>query len=145
MVRLYLGCGSLPREGWINLDLRPLAGVDIVRDVLRGLPFGDGTVDEIASENFLEHIPQPEVIWLMNEMHRVLRDRGRARHLIPEAGTVIQYQDPTHLSQWHAETFTYFELNHGRNRVYPEIKPWIIKLNHTVPNGLLDVEMIKAG
>lgn len=145
MIRLYLGCGSTPRPGWVNLDSRALPGVDIVRDVLRGLPFADGTVDEIASENFLEHLPQTEAIWIMNEMHRVLKLGGVAHHLIPEAGSVIQMQDPTHLSQWHEVTFTYFQQGHGRNKYYGDlIKPWAITLTKTDPNRLLDVRMVKA-
>lgn len=143
MTLLHLGCGSSPRMGWINLDIRDLPGVDIVRDVLRGLPFGDGTVDEIASENFLEHIPQTEAIWLMNEMWRVLVPGGVARHLVPEAGTVVQFQDPTHLSQWHRETFTYFDVHHARSKFYPQIKPWIVKVENVSPNGVLSVELWK--
>jgi predicted SAM-dependent methyltransferase len=140
VIRLYLGCGSLPRAGWINLDIRPLPGVDIVRDVLRGLPFSDSAVDQLASENFLEHIPQSEVIWLMDEMHRVLKPNGLARHLIPQAGSVIDFQDPTHLSRWCAETFTYFEHLHARQKIYGA-HPWLIKIGYTDPNRLLDVEM----
>lgn len=145
MIRLNLGCGSSPRNGWINMDSRALPGVDIVRDVLRGLPFADNSVDEIYSENFLEHIPQTEVIWVMNEMHRVLKMDGQATHLVPEAGSVIQMQDPTHLSQWHRETFTYFELHHGRNRYYGDaMLPWIISISYTKPNRIMIVNMLKG-
>lgn len=144
-MRLNLGCGTAPRKGWVNLDLRALPGVDVVRDVLRGLPFSDDSVDEIVSENFLEHLPQGEGIWVMNEMHRVLRDGAIATHLVPEAGSVNQFQDPTHLSFWHAETFTYFEWSHGRNRVYGDlIKPWTVTVERQSANDLLLVTMRKV-
>lgn len=144
MIILHLGCGSDVKEGYINIDSRPHPGV-YVRDVLRGLPFSDETVDGIYSENFLEHIPQDEVIWIMNEMHRVLKHRAQMRHLIPEAGTTMDYQDPTHLSRWCMETFTYFTKDHRRNQYYGGmILPWdIVTMTHTVPNRLLDVTMGK--
>lgn len=143
-IRLNLGCGDKPRAGWINIDNRPLPGVNIVRDILRGLPFADNSVVEIFSDNFLEHLPQTEAIWAMNEMHRVLVDGGLAVHIVPSAGSVIQMQDPTHLSQWHKETFTYFEWSHARNAYYGNtIKPWSIKIT-TSENGVMGVEMIKV-
>ena len=144
-LRLHLGCGASPKAGWINLDSRPLPGVDIVRDVLRGLPFSDEAIDEVYSENFLEHLPQAETIWVMNEIWRVLKPRGIAIHLIPQAGTVFDLADPTHQSRWHTETFTYFELGHGRNAYYGTIKPWIIEIRLTKPNELLHVTMEKPG
>jgi SAM-dependent methyltransferase len=143
VIRLNLGCGRSPKAGWVNLDCEAWPGVDVVRDVLRGLPFGDGSVDEIYSENFLEHIPQAEVIFLMNEMHRVLVPNGVANHIVPEAGTVYDLSDPTHLSRWHRETLTYFEWSHGHNSYYGDrIKPWVINIRLTKPNELLHLEMV---
>ena len=144
-ILLHLGCGATILSGWVNLDSRPLPGVQIVRDILRGLPFSDSTVDQVYSENFLEHLPQGECIWVMNEIHRVLKPGGTAHHLIPMAGTVIYFQDPTHLSHWHPETFTYFTRGHYRNLYYGgDIKPWVIEsLILTDPNRLIDVVMRK--
>lgn len=145
MKRLNLGCGSTPLEGWINLDGRALPGVNVVRDILRGLPFCDEAIDEVYSENFLEHLPQSEVIWVMNEIHRVLKPGAPAHHLLPQAGTVLFFQDPTHLSHWVFETFTYFQLGHRRNLYYDgAIRPWRIEsLAYTEPNKLIDVRMRK--
>lgn len=145
MRRLHLGCGATHKKGYINIDSTPLPSVDLVRDVLRGLPFDDESVDEIYSENFLEHVPQTEVIWIMNEMHRVMKSGCISHHLIPEAGTTLFFQDPTHLSHWCFATFTYFEQGHRRNEYYGSmIKPWVIQsLTHTEPNKLIDVVLRK--
>lgn len=145
-MRLNLGCGTTPRQGWVNIDCRALPGVDVVRDVLRGLPFSDDSVDEIESDNFLEHIPATETIWIMNEMHRVLRSGGTAKHTVPVAGSVLDFQDPTHLSHWNESTFSYFAVNHHRNKYYGgEIKPW--KMTRVEPHpknaDLLVAEMEK--
>jgi SAM-dependent methyltransferase len=145
MRRLHLACGRIRKEGYINIDRRPLPAVDVVRDVLRGLPFDDDSVDEIYSENFLEHLPRQEVICFMNEMWRVLKPGAKAHHLLADVGTVMYTQDPTHDAIWCFETFTYYTLGHRRNLYYaPDIKGWIIEqLDHTVPNQLIDVIMRK--
>lgn len=144
MLKLNIGCGDTLLDGYVNIDTREREGV-LYRNVLRGIPYSDGVVDEIYSENFLEHVPQVDVIWLMNEMWRVLKVGGTAHHLIPEAGTVLFNQDPTHLSHWIFETFTYFTLNHRRNLYYNgSIKPWIVEhLRYTEPNKLIDVKLVK--
>src|SRR3989304_7875525 len=145
MIKLYLGCGHSRKEGYLGVDVRSLSEVDIVRDILRGLPFSDGVVEAIYSENFLEHLPQAECIRCMNEMHRVLRSGGEAQHLVPVAGSTNFWQDPTHLSHWVPETFTYFQLGHPRNPYYGGlILPW--EVNSVVilePNKVMDVWLRK--
>jgi len=138
-VKLHLGSGTNPKKGWINLDGRDLPEVDVVRDVLRGLPFDDDKIDYIYSENFLEHMPQDEVIWIMNEMWRVMKVGGEMQHLIPMAGTENFYQDPTHLSHWIPETISYFIKDHHNNKYYGgAIKPWeMVKLELGVNNKQL--------
>ena len=126
--KLILGCGDSPRkEGYINLDIRNLPTVDVVRDVLRGLPFDDDSFTLVETENFMEHIPQAEVIFVMNEIWRVLAVGGTAHHHIPLVNTDNDWQDPTHLSRWGVETFKYFERGSKKNLYYGEmIKPWTI-------------------
>ena len=145
MIKLYLGCGHSRKEGYLGVDVRSLSEVDIVRDILRGLPFSDGVVEAIYSENFLEHLPQAECIWCMNEMHRVLRSGGEAQHLVPVAGSTNFWQDPTHLSHWVPETFTYFQLGHPRNAYYGgSILPWQVESVEILePNKVMDVWLRK--
>lgn len=123
-MKLNLGSGDKKKEGFINIDIR---GGDIQRDVLRGLPFQDNTIDEIESEYFMEHIPQIEVIWLMNEIWRVLKPEGIMTHLIPLANMPDDLADPTHLSKWTLGTFNYFEKGNRKNEYYGDaIKSWTI-------------------
>ena len=144
-MKLNLGAGSTLRLGFMNIDIRPLPGVDIVRDVLRGIPFSNESVDEVYSENFLEHIPQTECIWIMNEIHRVLCPGGTARHLVPLAGSTNFFQDPTHLSHWVPETLTYFQLDHRRNLYYGgDIRPWMLESYELLePNKVMDFTLRK--
>lgn len=135
-MRIYLGAGSSPREGWTNIDNRPLPDIQIVRDVLRGLPFTDDSVDEIASENFMEHIPQEEVIWMMNEMHRVLKPDGTMSHSIALANTDNFNQAPDHLSHWIPMTLEFFTKGHKKNEYYGDaIKPWIVSSCRIISEG----------
>ena len=128
--KLHLGCGREIREGWVNLDMLDLPGVDVVRDVLRGLPFNDETFEFIFSSNVLEHIPQSESIWIMNEIWRVTKFGGQFHCILPTAGTQTYYENPTHLSNWTANTISFFVKGHKMNVYYDGIKGWkLIRLN----------------
>lgn len=98
---LNLGCGDKPRkqEGpdlWVNLDLKPFDGVDVVRDIRRGLPFNDQTFDHVLADNILEHFDQDDFIFALNEIDRVLKVGGTVEIIVPHAFSQGAYQDPTH-------------------------------------------------
>lgn len=58
--RVNLGCGEKPLEDYVNVDGRPLPGVDVVADVRR-LPFAPGTLTEVASFHLVEHFRQHQL------------------------------------------------------------------------------------
>lgn len=83
--RLHLGCASVHKQGWINIDqLGP--GVDFAWDLLRPLPVADGSVDAIFHEHLLEHLPPAEGLALTRECHRLLRPGGILRIGVPDFG-----------------------------------------------------------
>ena len=101
---LNLGCGDSPRHSemldkWINLDIQDLPGVDIVRDLRRGIPMPDESYDNVLCDNVLEHFDSEDVIFLINEIDRVLKIGGTAEIVVPHC-LIGQgaYQDPTHKS-----------------------------------------------
>ena len=53
-VRLNLGCGAHPIQGFINIDQASGVRPDVVADVM-DLSYGEGTVDEIYCGHLLEH------------------------------------------------------------------------------------------
>src|SRR5689334_9745269 len=55
--RLHLGCGSVKKNGYLNVDFFP--GGDITLDLRRGLPFESACCEMILSEHFVEHIDYP--------------------------------------------------------------------------------------
>ena len=83
-LRLNLGCGGHKAEGWVNIDKHRVcehaecvdANPDLVCDI-RTLPYDDGSVDAIYCGHVLEHLPEPEVIAVLQEMRRVLKLEGR--------------------------------------------------------------------
>jgi predicted SAM-dependent methyltransferase len=57
-LRLNLGSGHRPKQGWVNVDLfAPHA--DLRLDLRRPLPFPDGIVNYIYTEHFFEHLRYP--------------------------------------------------------------------------------------
>jgi predicted SAM-dependent methyltransferase len=92
-VLVNVGCGDKPLPGFVNLDLDRDA--DLYTDVRKGLPFGDGTVDGIYSEHFVEHLDQAELMRFLRECRRVLRPGGLVRAATPDLHELVRtYLDP---------------------------------------------------
>jgi len=81
-IRLNIGCGKTPKEGFIGIDKIDY-GQEIVRDITRGLPFSDNSVDEIYTSHTLEHIERKDVPFVWEEIYRVLKKGGIATIIVP--------------------------------------------------------------
>jgi len=84
--KLNLGSGFRPRkqnEGWINIDIEEECMPDIVRDVRKGLPFDDNSVDYVYASHFMEHFEWEDFIFLMSEIWRVLKPEATFEMIIP--------------------------------------------------------------
>jgi predicted SAM-dependent methyltransferase len=79
--RLHVGAGNKRLEGWINVDLQALPGVDVVADVTRGLEFSNA--EALFAEHFLEHLTIDQALAFLLEAHRVLRPSGWLRLSTP--------------------------------------------------------------
>lgn len=88
-------------------------GQHYIRDVRRGLPFTDNTVDEILADSFLEHIPPQEhfgeddYIFVINECLRVLKPGGRLKMIVPWGVEYTAIKDPTHYRFFNEQSFKY--------------------------------------
>ena len=79
MIRLNVGAGGSPKpssEGWINVDLRPLKGIDVVAPMWDMPMFADGSVDEVYSRHAIEHCSLQDAIKTFAEWSRVLKTGG---------------------------------------------------------------------
>ncbi len=117
-----LGCG-LKKRGDIGIDAHPYPGVDIVCQLgFEPIPLADGSVDKVVAYDFLEHLPvsvhyregerwrvhRPR-IFLLREVHRILRRGGVFESFTPNYPHVTWVQDPTHEAPpWCRETWPYF-------------------------------------
>ena len=88
-IRLNLGCGHIPIDGFINVDGRPLDHVDVVAEV-GDLPFEPGTVNHIHSAHLLEHFPLEELRRrLLPYWFERLRPGGVFTAVVPDAETML--------------------------------------------------------
>jgi predicted SAM-dependent methyltransferase len=146
-VKLNLGSGERPKEGFINIDINPEHAPDIVRDLCRGIPFSDSTADEIHAFDFFEHLPKPaDYIFVMNECHRVLEPGGLLTLEVPHMVTRPDWAlgAPTHVRYFCRHSFDYFQDKHEQyihnGRGYG-ILPWNVQVSEKMFGGILHVRM----
>ncbi len=95
-LRLHVGCGQEAISGWVNIDNKPLPGVDRVLDVTEGLPFEN--VRAIYAEHFLEHLPFDQGLAFLISCRGVLREDGVLRLSTPNLDWV--YLTHYRVGQW---------------------------------------------
>jgi len=79
-LNLWIGGGGLELSGFVNVDVAPVAGVDVIANASR-LPFAEASCDSIACLALLEHVSDPERV--VEEIHRVLKSGGEAQVVVP--------------------------------------------------------------
>jgi len=104
--KLNLGSGSDIKEGWINVNIVPLPGVDVVHDIEKlPLPFADNSVSEVLCRDILEHV---EYLPVLKDIHRILAPGGRVHIRVPHFTSRNNFTDPTHKKRFAVTTFDYF-------------------------------------
>lgn len=90
LLRINLGCGHLPMDDYVNIDLRELPGVDVVSHI-GDLPFDERSVGEIYSAHTLEHFTEAELresllpYWLS-----LLSNGGSFRAVVPDIDAMME-------------------------------------------------------
>lgn len=84
-MRLNIGCGPHYAEHWLNVDISPDCGADVVADLRRGLPFEDGAAERIYLGHVLEHLPMHDVVRALQEVERLLAEEGTVMCVGPDA------------------------------------------------------------
>ncbi|MHA1225146.1 MAG: class I SAM-dependent methyltransferase [Candidatus Hodarchaeales archaeon] len=88
-MRLDIGCGKNPRQGYIGIDKEDY-GQEIIRDIEKEcLPFSDSTIDEIFCQHVLEHLDDP--MFVIDEFWRVLKPHGKAWIIVPHKDNIKAY------------------------------------------------------
>lgn len=79
-LNLWLGGGGRETPGFVNLDLGPFPGVDLVAQAGR-LPFADNACDAVACDALLEHVEDPAAV--VAEIRRVLKPGAHVLATVP--------------------------------------------------------------
>jgi len=93
-IKLHLGCGTIYKEGWINIDNnsdKNIQKLDLDWDLRNSLPFPDNSVDFIFNEHFLEHLTVEEGIQAIKDFFRVLKPGGTMRIAMPDLEKQLLY------------------------------------------------------
>lgn len=109
-LKLNLGCGrKVFKNNFINADISQLAEADIICDFEQSLPFKNNVFDGIYADNIIEHLS--DVIKIMNEIWRVLREDGLLEIIVPHEKSCWANADPTHKNRFNEFSFEYFLKN----------------------------------
>lgn len=141
--KVDLGCGDKKREGYFGIDISNYPEVDLVADLrFTPLPFDAQQLETVYASHFLEHLNFHEVIYLFNEVYRVLAPGGIFEIVVPHAASYAQWVDLSHKTAWTEDTFGYFTpentyhyswfYEHQGKRV-PVINKWEVLKNDSTP------------
>jgi hypothetical protein len=88
-VRLHLGSGRRPREGWVNVDADPALEPDLVARAESLTTVADATVEAVEACHLFEHFTYPEALAALREWHRVLRPGGTLELELPNLDACV--------------------------------------------------------
>lgn len=82
---LNIACGDyfILSSSWENIDFAPKSKAIRQADVLKGLPYKDGTFDLVYSSHFVEHISRKDILNFLIECRRILKPGGLIRLVLP--------------------------------------------------------------
>lgn len=83
-IRINLGSGHWKLDGWINVDIDAGSLPDVLADLSAGLPFRDGSVDLMHTEDFIDQLELEGAEAFLRECHRILKPGGVIRILTPD-------------------------------------------------------------
>lgn len=89
--KLHLGCGNKRIEGFINIDVRELEGVDVVDDITKLTSIEESSVDLIYVSHVLEHIGRNEYIDVLKRWYSILKKEGVLRIAVPDFEAVTEH------------------------------------------------------
>jgi SAM-dependent methyltransferase len=111
LLRLDLGCGQRPKEGFEGVDIADVKEVTHRADLFTfPWPFEDESVDEVHCSHFFEHVPAALRFPFMDELYRIMKPGSRAAIICPYYNGARASQDPTH--EWppiSEASFLYFD------------------------------------
>jgi predicted SAM-dependent methyltransferase len=97
MIKLNIGCGGRPLEGYINIDQDSLDDLKqrypenefsndlVIKDYnIFSLPYSNSEVDEVRADGLLEHLSFKEEPLFLYEVIRILKPGGKFTFSVPD-------------------------------------------------------------
>lgn len=88
--KLNFGCGKRFASGWTNIDFHSDTPQIQRVNFLAGFPFPDDSFDVVYSSHVLEHFSVPQMEFLLNEAHRILKPNGILRIVVPNLENICR-------------------------------------------------------
>jgi SAM-dependent methyltransferase len=136
-MKLNIGCGGKPRDGWVNVDQHTLPGVDVAHNLdVFPWPFADESAEQVLAEHVYEHVKAP--VEFVLEAWRVLVPGGLLTVTCPHWSSENAFTDPTHVRFVTDKTFDYWCVGEHLNQF--QGKPFLgdvfrFKKRRTLRNG----------
>jgi len=112
---LDIGCGPNKNNGWIGIDHYAFPGVDHVQDLCAPWPIEDNSCDVVHAAHILEHFDGHDLIGIVEQAWRVLKDGGQFHVVLPTKGSPNCGKDFTHKKKdWDEFSFQMWEKSYGQ-------------------------------
>lgn len=110
-LRLNLGSGQRPLDGFVNVDKYAAANPDVVHDLESfPWPWEDGSVDEVFCCHVMEHLGEDVETYLgiWREVYRVMKHGAVLTVVVPHPRCDDFTNDPTHVRAVTPESLSLF-------------------------------------
>lgn len=135
LLRIDLGCGKNPKEGFIGVDSRAF-GQQLVHDLTKPWPWADDSVDEAHCSHFVEHLEPMERVHFVNELYRVLKKGAKCQIITPHWSSNRAFGDMTHKWPPVAEMWYYYLSKDWREKNAPHNDFYICDFDATWAWGI---------
>ncbi len=144
MKKLNFGCGTIIKDGWINVDFQKAKGIDESFDFTKyPYPFEDNTFEYVLIDNVLEHLYNPQKV--MREIWRICKKNAMVEIIVPYYNSYYAWGDPTHINFFNElsmkQTLGEVEYLHNKKNIFEiiELKSVPQRFLKWIPKGILNI------
>ena len=132
--KLNLGCGDDALDGFLNLDMAPRPGVNMVHNLTEfPWPLPDNHFEEVRFKDILEHLP--ETVRTIEELWRVCAHDAVVDIRVPYWNSRWAWMDPQHVRAFQECTFDFFDPSKKYCKQRPYYSNARFKVEHVVFEG----------